>query len=127
MGLIFKDAEAKPLSPKAARTRVILLTLPFGLMGFFALVLLVHDGFLGGLNRQKAMGLLSAAIVCGGLIALIFGINAKKMAMRTPVAKPVDDGKPWLRGKGLADGRVGLFIRKGVLLVWILVVFWCVV
>ena len=127
MGFIFKDIDNKPADPKSARTRAMLLSLPFALMGIFALILLAHDGLLGGLNRQKAMGLLSAAIVCGGLIALIFGISSKKMAMRTPVAKPVDDGKPWLRRKDWAAGRVASSIRKAVLLVWILVVFWCLV
>src|SRR5580698_6062253 len=106
MGLIFKDGEVKPLSPKVARTRVILLTLPFALMGVFALILLVHDGLLGGLNRQKAMGLLSAAVVCGGLIALIFGVNAKKMAMQAFATKPIDDRSPWLRRKEWVDGRI---------------------
>jgi hypothetical protein len=125
MGLIFKDAEAKPLSPKAARTRVILLTLPFGLMGIFALVLLVHDGFLGGLNRQKAMGLLSAAIVCGGLIALIFGVNAKKMAMQAINTKSADDRAPWLKRKEWTQGRIATTSRKAVILVWVLVAFWC--
>ena len=39
------------------------------------------------------MGLLSAAVVCGGLIALIFGISAKKHALKTGAAKS-DDEKP---------------------------------
>jgi hypothetical protein len=127
MGLIFKDGEVKPLSPKAARTRVILLTLPFALMGVFALILLVHDGLLGGLNRQRAMGLLSAAVVCGGLIALIFGVNAKKMAMQAFASKPVDDRSPWLKRKEWVDGRIANSSRKPVVLVWVLVVFWCLV
>src|SRR5471032_2470013 len=105
MGLIFKDTDNKPVDPKAARTRAILLSLPFALMGLFALVLLLHDGLLGGLNRQKAMGLLSAAIVCGGLIALIFGITAKKQALKTGPLK-TDDVKPWLKRKDWADGRI---------------------
>ena len=66
MGLIFKDGAPKPVSPKAARMRVLLLCLPFALMGIFALVLLAHDGLLGGLNRQKAMSLLSAASSAAG-------------------------------------------------------------
>jgi hypothetical protein len=127
MGLIFKDGDVKALSPKAARTRGILLTLPFAVMGVFALILLVHDGLLGGLNRQKAMGLLSAAIVCGGLIVLIFGINAKKMAMQAFAARKADDRAPWLRRKEWADGRISTSSKKPVVLVWVIVVFWCLV
>jgi hypothetical protein len=125
MGLIFKDIDDKPIDSKSARTRVILLSLPFALMGIFALVLLMHDGLLGGLNRQKAVGLLSAAIVCGGLIALIFGINAKKMALKAATLKPSTDEKPWLKRKDWAAGRIVPSSRKAVLLLWILVVFWC--
>ena len=62
--------------------RAILLSAPFALMGVFALVLLMHDGLLGGSNRQKAMGLLTAAVVCGGLIALIPAVTSKKEAMK---------------------------------------------
>ncbi|MGC9941557.1 MAG: hypothetical protein ABSE48_06950 [Verrucomicrobiota bacterium] len=127
MGLIFKDADNKPIDPKAARNRAILLSVPFALMGIFALVLLMHDGLLGGLNRQKAMGLLSAAIVCGGLIVLIFGINAKKMALKAAAIKPSSSEKPWLSRKDWAVGRIVPSSRKAVLLLWILVVFWCVV
>jgi hypothetical protein len=127
MGLIFKDADDKPVDAKAARTRVMLLSLPFALMGIFALVLLVHDGLLHGLNRQKATGLLSFAIACGGLIALIFGINAKKMALKAGALKPSSDEKPWLKRKDWAEGRIVSSSRKPILLVWILVVFWCVV
>ena len=83
MSLIFKDPDNKSVDTKAARTRATLFSLPFALMGIFALVLLLHDGLHGGLDRQHAMGLLSAAIVCGGLIALIFGISAKKHALKT--------------------------------------------
>src|SRR5271154_3286655 len=124
MGLIFKDTDNKPIDPKAARTRAILLSVPFALMGIFALVLLVHDGLLGGLNRQKAMTLLSAAAVCGGLIALIFGISAKKHAMKTGAAKS-DDEKPWLKRKDWADGRITLSSRKAVAILWIFIAFWC--
>jgi hypothetical protein len=128
MGFIFKDTDDKPVDSKGARLRVILLSLPFALMGIFALVLLTHDGLLGGLNRQKATGLLSAAVVCGGLIALIFGINAKKMALKAAAIKaPSSDEKPWLKRKDWAGGRIAPSSRKAVLLVWILVIFWCVV
>src|SRR5271155_4829990 len=104
MGLIFKDTDNKPIDPKAARTRAILFSLPFALMGIFALVLLMHDGLLGGLDRQKAMGLLSAAIVCGGLIAFIFAITAKKQALTVSTAR-ANDEKPWLNRKDWAGGR----------------------
>lgn len=124
MGLIFKDTDDKPVDPKAARTRAILFSLPFALMGIFALVLLLHDGLHGGLDRQHAMGLLSAVIVCGGLIALIFGIIAKKQALNNSVAT-TDDEKPWLKRKDWADGRIASSSRKGVLLLWIFVTFWC--
>jgi hypothetical protein len=124
MGLIFKDTDNKPVDPKAARTRAILLSLPFALMGIFALVLLMHDGLLGGLNRQKAMGLFSAAIVCGGLVALIFGISAKKQALKISIAE-TDDEKPWLKRKEWADGRIASSSRKAVLLLWVFVAFWC--
>jgi hypothetical protein len=127
MGFIFKDADDKPIDPKAARTRAILLSVPFALMGLFALVLLTHDGLLGGLNRQKAMGLLSAAIVCGGLIALIFGVNAKKMALNAGSVKTSSTEKPWLIRKDWAERRIVPATRKGVLLLWTLVVFWCLV
>src|SRR5271170_6065465 len=126
MGFIFKDTDNKPIDPKAARSRAILFSLPFALMGIFALVLLLHDGLLGGLNRQRAMGLLSAAVVCGGLIVLILGVHAKKMAIQAAASKPLDDRLPWLRRKEWADGRIANSSRKAVLLVWILVVFWSV-
>jgi len=124
MGLIFKDPDNKPIDPKATRTRTILLSLPFAFMGIFALVLLAHDGLLGGLNRQKAMGLLSAAVVCGGLIALIFGISAKKQAQNVGVAK-IEDEKPWLKRKDWAARRIISSVRKAGWLLWIFVAFWC--
>jgi hypothetical protein len=125
MGLIFKDADNQPVDLKAVRKRAVLFSLPFALMGIFALVLLLHDGLLGGLNRQKAMGLLSAAVVCGGLIALIFGISAKKHALTVTAAK-TDDKKPWLKRKDWAAGRIVSSARKAVGLLWIFVGFWCV-
>jgi hypothetical protein len=71
-----------------------------------------------------ALGLLSAAVVCGGLIALIFGISAKKHALKTSALKS-DDEKPWLKRKDWADGRIASSSRKAVLLLWIFVAFWC--
>ena len=124
MGLIFKDADNKPVDPKAARTRTILLSLPFALLGIFAIVLLLHDGMHGGLDKQHAMGLLSAAIVCGGLIALIFGISAKKQAMQTDIAN-TPEGKPWLARKDWAGGRIVTSTRKAAMLLWTIIIFWC--
>jgi hypothetical protein len=126
MGLIFKDADNKPVDPKAARTRAILFSLPFAVVGVLALVFLLHDeiGSRFGMKKQMAMGLLSAAIVCGGLIALIFGITAKKHALTITAAK-TDDEKPWLKRKEWADGRIASSARKAVLLLWIFVAFWC--
>ena len=126
MGLIFKDADNKPVDAKAARTRAILFSLPFAIVGVLALVFLLHDeiGSRFGMKKQMAMGLLSAAIVCGGLVALIFGISAKKHALTIPVAK-TDDEKPWLKRKEWAAGRVASSARKAVGLLWIFVAFWC--
>jgi hypothetical protein len=126
MGLIFKDSDNKPVDPKAARMRAIFLSLPFAIVGMLALIFLLHDEIGSGFRMQKkfAMGLLSAAIVCGGLIALIFGIHAKKQALRISAAK-TDDEKPWLKRKDWADGRITSSSRKAVLLLWIFVVFWC--
>jgi hypothetical protein len=126
MGFIFKEPDNKPVDPKAVRLRTILLSAPFALMGVLALVLLLHDGLLGGLNRQKAMGLLSAAVVCGGLIALIFGISAKKMALQE-TARQTEVQDPWLKRKEWADGRIANTSRKAVFLLWIFVGFWCLV
>ena len=125
MSLIFKDPDDKPVDTKAARTRAALFSLPFALMGIFALVLLLHDGLHGGLDRQHAMGLLSAACVCVGLIALIFGITAKKQALKTSSAKTGDE-KPWFNRKDWADRRITSSSRKAGWLLWIFVGFWCV-
>jgi hypothetical protein len=71
------------------------------------------------------MKLLSEAIVCGGLIALIFGISAKKHALKTGGLKSDADEKPWLKRKDWADGRITSSSRKAVLLLWIFIAFWC--
>lgn len=124
MGFIFKDADPKPVDPKTARLRAILLSTPIALMGAFALVLLVHDGLLGGLNRQKTMGLLSAVAVSIGLIALIFGITAKKQAMQA-AAMRAEEKNPWLKRSDWAAGRIPSTVKKAILLLWIFVFFWC--
>lgn len=125
--LIFKDEPAAPPDPKTVRRRTILLSLPFVIVAILALVFLLHDEVGSGfrMEKQKAMGLLSAAVVCGGLIALIFGISAKKThALKASPKKPADDGKPWLKREDWAAGRITSGTRKGVLLLWIFTFFW---
>jgi hypothetical protein len=129
MGLIFKEPDNKPVDPKAARMRAMLFSLPFAIVAILALVFLLHDEVISGfkMERQKAMGLLSAAIVCGGIIALIFGINAKKMAMGAASPKssaPETPEKPWLKHADWATGRITSGTRKSVLLIWIFTLFW---
>jgi hypothetical protein len=127
MGLIFKDPDNKPVDHQTARKQAILFALPFAVVGLLALVFLLHDEVGSGFRMEKkmAMGLLSAAIVCGGLIALIFGISAKKQALKTGVTKS-DDEKPWLNRQEWAKGRIASSSRKAILLLWIFVGFWCV-
>jgi hypothetical protein len=126
MGLIFKDPDNKPVDPKTIRKQTILFSLPFAIVGVLALVFLWHDEVGSGfrMKKQMAMGLLSAAVVCGGLIALIFGISAKKQALKITVVM-TDDEKPWLKRKEWADGRIASSSRKAVWLLWIFVAFWC--
>jgi hypothetical protein len=94
-------------------------------MAIFALVLLLHDGLLGGLNRQKALGLLSAMIASGGFIALIFGITAKKQALKTSAAK-ADDKPPWLRRADWVAGRIKskASSQGAVFFLWVFAIFW---
>jgi hypothetical protein len=124
--LIFKDEATAPTDSKAARNRAMFLSLPFAIVAVLALVLLLHDEVGSGFRMEKklAMGLLSAFIVCGGLIALIFGVSAKKHALKMGAAKS-DDEKPWLKRKDWADGRIASSSRKAALLLWIFVAFWC--
>ena len=123
---IFKDEASAAADPKAARTRAMFLSLPFAIVAVLALVLLLHDEVGSGFRMEKklAMGLLSAAVVCGGLIALIFGISAKKHALKVGAVK-TNDAKPWLKRKDWAEGRVTSSSRKATLLLWIFVAFWC--
>ena len=109
MSWIFKNEPSLPPDPKTLRTRALLLSVPFALMGLFALVLLLHDGFGGGLSKEKAIQLLSVVIVCIGFPLLVFGITAKKNALqaaksRSPV--PASLEKPWLRREDWASGRI---------------------
>jgi len=129
MGLIFKDAD-KPMDAKAARLYAALFSLIIGilaLIGIAALVLLLHDEVGSGFRmpRQIAMGLLSATIVCGGLIVLLFGVRAKKEAIRAAARRKEWDDKPWLQRKDWVDGRMASTLRKASWLLWIIVCFWC--
>ena len=47
MSWIFKHEPSLPPDARALRKRALLLSVPFALMGLFALVLLLHDGFGG--------------------------------------------------------------------------------
>jgi len=124
---IFKDEPSTPPDPKMARKRALLLSSPFALLGIAALVMLLHDELIGGMPRQRAITTLSFIAVCGGLVALITGINAKKMAMQAPAPKsPVREttDKPWLNREDWASGRIASGSRKSVLLIWIFTLFW---
>ncbi|HUA68050.1 MAG TPA: hypothetical protein VMA13_05835 [Candidatus Saccharimonadales bacterium] len=138
MGWIFKDEPASPADYKTARKRATWLSIPFALMGLFALVLLLHDGLLPvfhenphwGLDRQKTFGLLSAIIASGGFVALIFGINAKKQVLHGPKQKSLvseNVEKPWLARKDWASGHFASGARKPIILLWVFVIFWLVV
>jgi hypothetical protein len=129
MGFIFKDSDA-PESPKAERMYAALFSLIILILaciGIFALVGLVHDEIVSRFTipRQRAMGLLSAAIVSGGLVLLLFGIRAKKEALKMSAIET--DEKPWLRRKDWAAGRIVSSLRKASLLLWIIVVFWFII
>jgi hypothetical protein len=131
MGFIFKDSDA-PESPKAERMYATLFSLIIAVLaciGIFALVGLAHDEIVSRFTmpRQRAMGLLSAAIVSGGLILLLFGIRAKKEALKMSAARGETDEKPWLKRKDWATGRLVSSLRKASLLLWIIVVFWFVI
>jgi hypothetical protein len=131
MGLIFKDSDA-PESPKAERMYAMLFSLIIGvlaLVGIAALVGLAHDEVVSRFQmpRRIVMGLLSAAIVSGGLILLLFGIRAKKEALKMSAAGSENDGKPWLKRKDWATGRMVSSLRKASVLLWIIVVFWFIV
>jgi hypothetical protein len=103
---IFKDKPAAPVDAKTARKRATLLSLPFAAMGFLALVLLLHDGLLGGLDRQKLFRLLSAMAASIGFIALIFGVAAKKGLLGASSPLTENPEKPWLKRADWAAGRI---------------------
>lgn len=126
MGLIFKEESALRSDPKTARKRAAMLAAPFALLGVFALALFVHDGlFAGGLDRQKSFTLFGAMAASVGFVALIFGISAKRETLQSKSAKIGPDLKPWLRRPDWANGRIRSTSRKPLLLLWILVFFWC--
>jgi len=106
MGLFFKDSDNKPVDPAVARKRAALLSLPFAAMGFIALILLVHDGLLGGLDRQKLFRLSSAIAASIGFVALIFGVTAKKGLLGAHSLLSEDSEKPWLKRADWAAGKI---------------------
>lgn len=127
MGIIFKDSD-KPTGAETQRLWKFVFSLiiaVLGLFGLLALVFLLHDEIVSHftMKRQYAMGLLSAAIVSGGLILLILGIRAKKQAIHE--SRKQEDKEPWLKREDWAAGRIISSSPKAVLVLWILVFFWC--
>jgi len=106
MSLLFKDSESKPLDPAVARKRATLFSLPFAALGFLALIVLLHDGLLGGLDRQKLFKLLGVMAASIGFIALIFGVTAKKGLLGAPSSLAENSEKPWLKRADWAAGRI---------------------
>jgi hypothetical protein len=107
MGLIFKDSDNKPVDPAVARKRAILFSLPFAAMGFLALILLLHDGLLGGVDRKKLFQLLGVVAASVGFVALIFGIVGKKtsLAAQLKLSDQLSE-KPWLKRADWAAGKI---------------------
>ncbi|HEX3890922.1 MAG TPA: hypothetical protein VHX90_08740 [Verrucomicrobiae bacterium] len=107
MGLIFKDSGNKPVDPAIARKRAILFSLPFAAMGLFALILLLHDGLLGGVDRRKLFRLLGVIAASVGFVALIFGIVGKKtsLAAQLKLSDQLAE-KPWLKRADWAAGKI---------------------
>lgn len=129
MGLIFKD-ESSASTPKTARVWSVVFSLIIGffvLVALLALLLLAHDEIVSQFRmpRKFAMGLLSAAIVSGGLVLLMIGIKQKKDAIRAIAAKSESNEKPWLKRPEWISGRITSSLRKPILLLWIIVLFWC--
>ena len=126
MGLIFKNETEVRSDSKSARKRAALLATPFAIVGIIALVGFIHDGFIvGGLDRKKGFELLSMIAASIGFVALIFGISAKREAIKGGGAKTEAEAKPWLRREDWANGRIRSKSKKAILLLWILVFFWC--
>ncbi len=124
MSCLFKDEPAAPPDPAAGRKRAMLLSAPVALMGLVALALLLHDGLAGGLSRPMAGKLVAVIVVCAGMIAFIFGLNARKGAAQAPAGKPADAGKPWCQRKDWAAGRITSSFRGTAAFLWIFAIFW---
>jgi hypothetical protein len=107
MGLIFKDPGNKPVDPAVARKRAVLFSLPFAAMGLLALILLLHDGLLGGVDRKKLFQLLGVVAASVGFVALIFGIVGKKtsLAAQLKLSDQLAE-KPWLKRADWAAGKI---------------------
>ncbi|HSY74291.1 MAG TPA: hypothetical protein VK810_02380 [Dongiaceae bacterium] len=107
MGLIFKDSGNKPIDPAVARKRAILFSLPFAAMGMLALIVLLHDGLLGGLDRKKLFQLLGVIAASVGFVALIFGVVGKKTSLATELklSDQISE-KPWLKRADWAAGKI---------------------
>jgi hypothetical protein len=126
MGLILKDESELRSDAKSARKRAAVLAAPFAVMGIVALVGFIHDGLIvGGLDRKKGFELLSMIAASIGFIALIFGISAKREAIKSGAAKNGEEEKPWLKRTDWTDGRIRSTSKKPVILLWIFVFFWC--
>ena len=91
-----------------ARRRATWMSLPFAAMGFLALVLLLHDGLLGGLDRRKLFQLLGVIAASIGFVALIFGVVARKSSIAEQLKSSfaADSEKPWLKRADWASGRI---------------------
>jgi len=127
MSWIFQDEPSGTPDPKAARQRALLLALPFAALGIVALAMLIHD-LIGGMPRQKVITTLSFIAACFGFVALILGINAKKLGLKTAGVKPSEPegpDKPWLKRADWAAGRITSGTRKSVVALWVFLVFWC--
>lgn len=126
MGLIFKDESELRSDPRSSRIRAALLAAPFALVGLVALVGFIHDVLIvGGLDRKRAFELLGMVAASIGFVALIFGISAKREAIKAAGAGTEAEEKPWLGRRDWASGRIGSSSKKAVLLLWIFVFFWC--
>ena len=107
MSLIFKDSDHKPVDPTVARKRAAVFSLPFAAVGIIALILLLHDGLLGGLDRQKLFRLLSVIAASIGFVALIFGIAGKKSSLAAELKLSGQTSeKPWLKRADWAAGKI---------------------
>ncbi len=108
MSWFFKDEPSAPVDARTARRRATWMSLPFAAMGLLALVLLLHDGLLGGLDKRKLFQLLGVIAASIGFVALIFGVTAKKssLAGQLQSALSEDSEKPWLKRADWAAGRI---------------------